>query len=134
VIVPPDLSGVTGVVGVGIDVVDVDRFRLVLARTPRFESRVFTSAERELAAARSDPTEFLAARFAAKESVLKVLACGIFDLPLQEIAVRGGGDEPPSLDLGPAVTAVAVATGISHWVLSLSHSGGVAAAIAVGLA
>jgi holo-[acyl-carrier protein] synthase len=133
VITPPDLAGVAGVVGVGIDVVDVDRFRRVLERTPRLVERVFAPGEREAGAARPDPAEFFAARFAAKEAVLKVLAHGIFELPLPEIEVRGGGEAAPWLALGPTVSTAARSLGISAWRLSLTHSGGVAAAVAVGL-
>ncbi len=133
-IATPDLSGVAGVVGVGIDVVDVDRLRRVLERTPRFADRVFSADEREGSERRADPVESLAARFAAKEAVLKVLGRGIFDLPLTEIEVRGGRDVAPWVELGPRALAAASAAGISTWRLSLTHSGHIAAAVVVGLA
>ncbi len=133
-IIAPDLSGVTGVVGVGIDVVDVDRFRRVHARRPKIAVRVFSSNERSTAEGRSDPAESLAVRFAAKEAVLKVLSVGIFELPLCEIEVAGGGDVAPWLSMGPAVSAAAAAAGITSWRLTLSHSGGIAAAVVIGLA
>src|SRR5207245_4844001 len=55
------------IVGVGIDVVDVDRFARILSRRPALAERLFTPAERRL------PIASLAARFAAKEAVAKAL-------------------------------------------------------------
>ena len=129
----PDLAlgetGIVGVVGVGIDVVDIERVRRALARTPRFEHRVFTAAEIEHCRSGPDPESSFAARFAAKEAVLKALGLGIFAAPLNRIEVVGGGDAAPELvvDLGPTSACVA------RWLLSLSHDGGVAAAVAVAV-
>ncbi|MPY95131.1 MAG: 4'-phosphopantetheinyl transferase superfamily protein, partial [Acidimicrobiia bacterium] len=64
-------------IGIGLDAVDVPRFRAVLARRPRISQRLFTDAERAYAGRRADPTERLAARFAAKEALLKSLGAGI---------------------------------------------------------
>jgi len=129
---PAGLVGAPGVVGVGIDVVDVARFGRALDRTPRFAGRVFTDTE--LAAGRSGSGDAsLAARFAAKESVLKALGLGIFAVPLRDIEVTGGGDHAPTLVLHGVALAAAAERGIGRWMLSLSHDGAVAAAIAVGL-
>jgi len=68
---------VSAVVGVGIDAVDIDRFRLLLARRPKMADRLFSPAEQELALRRSDPLPTLAARFAAKEAVMKALSTGL---------------------------------------------------------
>jgi len=53
------------VIGIGTDLVEVEQFRRALARTPRLAERVFTDVERADAGRRRDPTEMLAARFAA---------------------------------------------------------------------
>jgi len=55
------------IVGIGVDVVDIDRFQQSLTRTPRMRERLFTDAEQQL------PVPSLAARFAAKEAVAKAL-------------------------------------------------------------
>ena len=60
-------------IGVGLDVVDIERFREVLARRPAMHQRLFTDGERALAAGRTDPVPALAVRFAAKEAVMKAL-------------------------------------------------------------
>jgi len=70
------------VIGMGIDAVDVERFRQLLARRPNLAQRIFTDAERSFLSARTDPVPGLAARFAAKEATMKALghwprpACG----------------------------------------------------------
>ena len=83
------------VIGVGIDAVDVERFRTVLDRRRGFAERVFTTAERAEAATRHDPVPGLAARFAAKEAVMKSLSVGLgaFDFADVEV-VRGEGGAP----------------------------------------
>ena len=65
------------IVGVGVDVVDVERFRRVLARTPTLRERLFTAAELAYVAPRLDPVPSLAARFAAREAVMKSLGLGL---------------------------------------------------------
>ena len=118
--------------GVGIDAVDIARMRTVLERTPRFEARVFTDDERAYCRAKKDPTERFAARFAAKEAVLKVLDESILRIPLRSIeVVRAESGKPSVLVHGPAA-AKADALGIVEWHLSLTHTDTLAQAIAIG--
>jgi holo-[acyl-carrier protein] synthase len=72
-------------VGVGIDIVDVARFTLALERHPAIAARLFTNDERRDACARP---ERLAARFAAKEAVLKTLSAGLGAAPWHSIEIR----------------------------------------------
>lgn len=130
---PAELGHQPGVVGVGIDVVDIERMRRALGRTEGFGPRYFT--ESELARARpEDPAPSLAARFAAKEAVLKALGLGIFDLPLREIEVTGGGGSPPAIRLHATAATAAADRGVRRWLVSLTHDGGVAAAVVVAVA
>ncbi len=65
------------IVGIGIDIIEVRRVRTVVARTPRFVTRVFTAAERAYCASRgAAAAQHYAARFAAKEAALKALGTG----------------------------------------------------------
>ncbi|MFZ2756804.1 MAG: 4'-phosphopantetheinyl transferase superfamily protein, partial [Atopobiaceae bacterium] len=57
--------------GVGVDIVEIARMDAILRRTPRFRARVFTPEERSYCDARSRPAAHYAARFAAREAVLK---------------------------------------------------------------
>ena len=119
------------VIGVGIDAVDVQRFRTVLARRRRFAARVFTAAERAEAATRHDPVPGLAARFAAKEAVMKSLSVGLgaFDFADVEV-VRGEGGAPALQVTGRAAT-LAAERAVAGWHISLTHTAVTAMAIAV---
>jgi holo-[acyl-carrier protein] synthase len=119
------------VIGVGIDAVDVERFRTVLGRRRGFVERVFTAAERAEAAARHDPVPGLAARFAAKEAVMKSLSVGLgaFDFADVEV-VRGDGGAPALSVTGRAAT-LAEARAVGGWYISLTHTAAVAMAVAV---
>jgi phosphopantetheine--protein transferase-like protein len=114
--------------GVGVDVVDVARFALALARRPRLAERVFT--ERERADTRLKP-ERLAARFAAKEAVMKSLGVGLGATPLQSIEVRRAPSGAPSLHLAGAAAQLAHDRGVASWHISLTHTAQTAAAIVI---
>ncbi|SNQ49154.1 Holo-(acyl-carrier-protein) synthase [Frankia canadensis] len=113
------------VVGIGVDVVDVDRFAATLSRTPGIAMRLFTPAERALTR-----PERLAARFAAKEAVAKALGVppGL-EWHDAEVMIAPGGR--PQLRVGRTVAAAATRLGIASWHLSLTHDGGVAIAMVV---
>jgi holo-[acyl-carrier protein] synthase len=111
--------------GVGIDLLEIERLERALERYPRLAERVFTESERDYAASRRRPGRHLAARFAAKEAVVKALGLsGSFGL--REVEVLAG--EPPTVRLtGRAGDA---GKGLDVQV-SLTHSRDFAAAVAV---
>ena len=121
------------VVGIGIDAVDVPRFRTVLARTPSMRERCFTAAELAYADERSDPTERLAARFAAKEATMKALSVGLgaFGFHDVEVVVDAGDDPsgPPRLVLIGAAADLALRLGVDEFFVSLTHTEFIAQAI-----
>src|SRR5258707_12544833 len=96
-----------------------------LKRHPRLAERVFTDAEREYAAARARPSRHLAARFAAKEAVVKALGMSA-GVVLREIEVVAG--EPPTVRLSGAAAAAAAGRQID---ISLTHSPDNPAAVAI---
>ena len=112
------------IVGVGIDVVDVDRFIASLTRTPGLRERLFTPAEAGL------PPASLAARFAAKEAIAKSLGApaGLAWHDAEVIKEEGGR---PRFVLSGTVLASAQALGATDVHLSLSHDAGIASAIVV---
>lgn len=112
------------IVGVGIDVVDVDRFLATLERHPRLRERLFTEVEREL------PGASLAARFAAKEAIAKALGApgGMRWHDATVARVIGG---PPTVELTGTVAERAEQLGITRWHLSISHDAGIASAMVV---
>ncbi len=111
--------------GVGIDLLEIDRMERALERHPRLAERVFTAAERDYAAARARPGRHLAARFAAKEAVVKALGLG-GGFGLREIEVVAG--EPPTVRLAGKAAEAAGGRRID---ISLTHSRDNAAAVAI---
>jgi len=111
--------------GVGIDLLEIDRLERALERHPRLAERVFTPGERAYAAARARPARHLAARFAAKEAVVKALGLsGGFGL--REIEILAG--EPPTVRLSGRAADAASGERID---VSLTHSREFAAAVAI---
>ncbi len=126
--------GNAGVVGIGTDLVDVDRFRTVLRRRPSVADRLFTPHERTYAHRAVDPAARLAARFAAKEAALKALGYGLGGMRMAEIEVVRDDDGRPELVLHGQARSTAAGHGVSRWLVSLSHTDHLAQATVVALA
>jgi holo-[acyl-carrier protein] synthase len=115
----------------GIDAVDVERFRQLLARRPNLAQRIFTDAERSFLSARTDPVPGLAARFAAKEATMKALGTGLGGVRFADVEVFGGGSAAPRLEISGVAASRAEALGIRSWHVSLTHTDSVATAVVV---
>ena len=109
-------------IGVGVDAVEVNRFRQVLARRPALAERLFTVGELGYARRKNDATERLAARFAAKEAVLKALGVGLGAADFREIEVVRAPSGQPALSLSGRAAALASARNVRGWHLSLTHT------------
>lgn len=121
-------TGVTGRTGgVGIDLVDVTRIERALERRPRLAARLFTESEIEYAGSRRRPARHLAARFAAKEAVVKALGLGPGTC-LRQIEVIPGS--PPEVELHDEVGRIAADRDLTVK-LSLTHEREMAGAIAI---
>jgi holo-[acyl-carrier protein] synthase len=119
---------------VGVDVVDVDRFRHSIRRTPGLVTRLFTADERAYAEKARDPASRLAVRFAAKEAAMKVLGVGIGAVGFHDIEVgRDPSTSAPHLVVRGRALELASDAGVAQWELSLTHSDLVAIAVVVGL-
>jgi len=127
----PGPSGLSGVTGVGIDAVEVARLARLLARLPRAYERLFSDQERAYADGFADPFPRYAARFAAKEAVGKALGIGIIGFVWREIEVLSGGK--PRVALHGHVAEIARRLGVARVELSLSHTAGMAYAVAVAV-
>jgi holo-[acyl-carrier protein] synthase len=118
------------VVGVGIDVVLVERFAKALVRTPLLADRLFTEAERLTSSGNPRTPESLAARFAAKEAVAKALGAPA-GLIWHDCEIVTDPDGRPWLTVSGTVATAATDRGVARWHLSLSHDGGIASAMVV---
>lgn len=111
--------------GVGVDVVDVNRFLETLGRVPGLREKLFTPAEREL------PPASLAARFAVKEAVAKALGSP-GGMSWQDCEIPREVNVPPQILTRGTVRSVQESCGISTWHVSISHDGGIATAFVIG--
>ncbi|MEV0153639.1 holo-ACP synthase [Micromonospora sp. NPDC050686] len=118
------------IVAVGIDVVLVARFTRALERTPLLAERLFTEAERFTRSGNPRSPESLAARFAAKEAVVKALGAPA-GLSWHDCEIVPDPDGRPWLTVSGTVAAAAADRGVNRWHLSLSHDGGIASAMVV---
>jgi holo-[acyl-carrier protein] synthase len=118
-------------IGIGIDVVDIERFRTALQRTPSMRERLFTQVELDYVAPQSDPVPSLAARFAAREAVMKSLGLGLGAFGFHEVWVERAPTGVPSLAFTGRAAELAAEAGVARWHLSLTHSDLVAAAYVV---
>lgn len=116
----------------GTDLVTIGRLRLALRRTPGIRQRLFTTAEQAYADSQSDPVPSLAARFAAKEAVMKALETGIGGLKFRDIEIQRTRAGAPQLRLHNSALARAQAAGVASWQVSLSHTDEVALAVVIG--
>jgi holo-[acyl-carrier protein] synthase len=120
-------------VSLGTDVVDLDRFRLALKRTPGMVERVFTEGERAYALRKNDPTERLAARFAVKEATMKALGVGLGAFKFHDVEVTKARSGEPSLKVTGRAAELAALRGITGWKVSITHSDLIALAVVLGL-
>lgn len=112
------------IIGVGIDVVDVERFGQTLERTPSLRERLFTEAERELV------LNSLAARFAAKEALAKALGAPT-GMHWHDAEVVSEATGNPQFEIRGSVLARAADLGVKSVHVSLSHDAGIASAVVV---
>jgi holo-[acyl-carrier protein] synthase len=122
------------IVGVGVDAVDLERVRHLLARHPaRAVARLFTPGESAYAAARPHPTRHYAARLAAKEATYKALAGNDLarGIGWREIEVEVGADGVPGLRLHGYAARRAAELGAGCIWVSLTHSDSSAVAVVI---
>ena len=121
----------SGVRGIGVDAVDIERFRRSLERTPTMRQRLFVQEELDLVEPKADPVPSLAARFAAREAVMKAMGVGLGAFGFHDVWVRRAESGEPHLCITGPAAALAADRGITTWHLSLTHSDLVAIAYVV---
>ncbi len=110
------------IVGIGTDIIDVNRIHRVIERNPAFVTKVFTPREIDYCNAKAAKAQSFAARFAAKEALMKALGTGwAMGISWQDIEVMNNTEGKPVLHLSGAALARAGELGANIWHLSLSH-------------
>jgi holo-[acyl-carrier protein] synthase len=119
------------IVGVGVDLTPVSRIARALERYPgRLEARLFTDGERAYCRSKARAEQHFAARFAAKEALLKALSVPV-GLSWHELEVVSDGNGAPRLVLHGRAAATAARVGARRLHLSLTHADDAAVAFVV---
>ena len=120
------------IVGIGVDLVDVERVRRMLGRHSTFVRRVFASEEIAYCERSGNPAECYAARWAAREACRKALG-GIRDMRWQDVRVARAPTGAPSLVLEGASLTRAHSLGVTEVKVALTHERRMAAAFCMAV-
>ena len=124
---------VNKMVGIGIDAVDVDRFRKLLERRPHLRQRLFTAAELTSLEGRTDDAASLAARFAVREATMKALGVGLGAFDFHDVSIEKMSSGAPHLLVSGRAETLANAHGVSTWHVSITHTDTTAMAVVAAL-
>jgi holo-[acyl-carrier protein] synthase len=119
------------ILGLGVDLADIERVGVLLSKDPRFAERCFTEHEREYAFRFAKPERRLAARFAGKEAVMKSLGTGWRRIGWQEIEITGGGK--PTVRMNGNAERRAKALGVTEVLVTITHTDTSALVMAVAV-
>jgi len=119
------------ILGLGVDLADIDRVGSVLAKYPRFAERCFTEHEQEYAFKFSKPERRFAARFAGKEAVMKSMGTGWRRIGWREIEITGGGK--PTVRMSGSAARRAAMLGVTEVLVTITHTDTSALVMAVAV-
>jgi holo-[acyl-carrier protein] synthase len=116
---------------IGVDIIEIERVKKAVDRTPRFLERVFTSRERGYCMNKANPYPSLAVRFAAKEALRKLHPALITGVRFHDIEILPGEDGRPQVYLHGEAEQRCCTEGIGKISISLAHSRDQAIATAI---
>jgi holo-[acyl-carrier protein] synthase len=119
------------IVGLGIDLADIERVGRVLEKYPRFAERCFTEHEREYAFRFARPERRLAARFAGKEAVMKSMGSGWRRIRWTDVEITGGGK--PTVRIRGTAKRRAEMLGVTGFEVTITHTEKDAMVLAIAL-
>ena len=108
------------ILGLGVDLADIERLGRLLNKYPQFAERCFTVHEREYAFRFAKPERRLAARFAGKEAVMKSLGTGWRRIRWQDIEITGGGK--PTVNMSGNAARRAASLGVTEVLVTITHT------------
>lgn len=119
--------------GIGIDIVEIERFRRIVKRGGRrFLEKIFTKEEIDYCFSMKDPYPHLAGRFCVKEAVLKSLGLGMgMGVKLKDIIVCLDKSGKPYINAGDSLKKFMNKVPDSRILISISHSGEYVVAVAL---
>jgi holo-[acyl-carrier protein] synthase len=118
------------ILGIGVDVVEIERIERAMARHGGLVPRILTPREIERCQDHSRPSRRYAACFAAKEAASKALGCGVRGFSWREVEMLEDEKGCPYLALSGRALEVARGRGVSRVLVSVSYGGKVAVAVA----
>ena len=119
--------------GIGIDAVDIARFRNLIERRPHLRTRLFTESELMSLSGQTDDAPSLAARFAVREATMKALGVGLGAFDFHDVAVHRLNSGAPVLQVTGRAQELAEKSGVGHWYVSITHTDSVAMAVVAAL-
>ncbi|MFA5383096.1 MAG: holo-ACP synthase [Eubacteriales bacterium] len=121
--------------GIGADIIEIERLRILAEKYPgKFLNKIFTQGEVAYCNLRKNPFPSFAARFAAKEAVLKALGTGLaFGIRWRDVEIVTEIDQAPKISLHNKAVEIAVEKGIGKVLISISHDRDKALAFALVL-
>jgi holo-[acyl-carrier protein] synthase len=119
------------IVGLGIDLADIERVGRVLEKYPRFAERCFTEHERQYAFRFARPERRLAARFAGKEAVMKSMGSGWRRIRWTDVEITGGGK--PTVRIRGTAKRRAEMLGVTGFEVTITHTEKDAMVLAIAL-
>lgn len=120
--------------GIGVDMLEISRMERVIERRPNFLRRVFTDEERAYCERSARPAEHYAARWAAREAVVKALGCGFGNgVGIRDVSVSRDERGAVHAKLTGGAAKVALEKGVVEVALSISYTREVAVANAVAV-
>lgn len=121
------------ILGIGVDLVEVERIERAVARHEAFVPRLFSPREMERCRDCSRPALRYAACFAAKEAAAKALGTGIRGFSWREVELVAEESGRPRLELSGKAKDLAASLGVSEFLISVSHTRGMVVAVAQAL-
>ncbi|MGH8874093.1 MAG: holo-ACP synthase [Acidimicrobiia bacterium] len=108
------------ILGLGVDLCEIERVEYLLERYPEFPERCFTEVERAYAGRFARPARRYAARFAGKEAVMKSLGTGWRRIRWTDVEITGGG--PPRVNLYGTARRRARSLGVTDVLITITHT------------
>ena len=107
------------IVGVGIDIIEIERIEKAISRSNKFIEKVFTENERVYFGTRNNRIEVITGNFAAKEAIVKAIGVGFVDIGLKDVEVLRDPFGKPYVVLYNKAKAMLSDTSTVH--ISISH-------------
>jgi holo-[acyl-carrier protein] synthase len=119
------------IIGLGVDLAEIDRVQRVFEKYPRFIDRCFTDHEKEYALRFANPARRLAARFAGKEAVMKSMGTGWRRIGWTDIEITGGGK--PTVRMSGRAAMRAEMLGVTEVHITITHTDATAMVVAISV-